>query len=119
MFNTMDTLLSFVNWVNEIMREKSITQADIAKTGYVKSPAVSMFFGYKTKSVGIEMCRAISAATGIPLIAVMEKAGILPASPEFTPKKRQLLELAEVADDNDVELAIAMLEASVKRKQKK
>jgi hypothetical protein len=119
MLSVIDNLSSFVNWVNGVMSEQNITQADISRTGFVTRGAVSALLGLRIKSVGVEMCKAVSAATGIPLTVVMEKAGILPASFEMTPKKRQLLELAESADDNDVELAIAMLEASVKRKQKK
>jgi len=118
MFTLMNDLFSFINWVQEIMREKNISQSDIARTGYVKSPAISMFFSYKTKSVGVEMCRAIAAASGLPLETVMQKAGILPPPSELTPRKRQLLELAETANDEAVDLAIAMLEAAVKRKQR-
>lgn len=114
----VNNLFSFVNWVQDVMREKNISQADIARTGYVRTAAVSMFFSYKTKSVGIDMCRAIAAATGIPLATVYEKAGLLPPSADLTPKKRQLLEMAENVDDDTLDDVIALLEAAVKRKQR-
>lgn len=120
MFNTMNDLFSFVNWANEVMQEKSISQADIARTGYVNNSAVSMLFSLKVKSVGVDMCKAFSAATGIPLVVVFEKAGILPPSNgNLSLKKRQLMELAEKADDETVELAIAMLETAWERKKRK
>ena len=72
------------------MIERNVTQADIARTGFVKSAAVSMFFSYKTKSVGVEMCRAISAATNIPLEVVYQKAGLLPLKPDNDPLLEQI-----------------------------
>ena len=114
----VDELLSFVNWLNQVIREKNITQADIAKTGYVTSSAVSLLFSRRIKSVGIDMCRAVAAATNIPLAIVMEKAGILPVSPELTPKKRELMERLKTASEEDVLLVIEILEASVRAKQR-
>jgi len=78
MFNMVNDLFDFINWVQTAMNAKDITNADIARTGFVKPAAVSMFFSFKTKSVGIDMCKAISAATDIPLVTVYRKAGLLP-----------------------------------------
>jgi hypothetical protein len=78
MLSMIDELSSFVNWANSVMKEKNITQADIARTGYVTSSAVSLLFSLRIKSVGVDMCRAISDATGIPLITIYRKAGLLP-----------------------------------------
>lgn len=79
MINMSDTVEDFVNWANGVMSERNLTQADIARAGFVKSAAVSMLFSMKGKSIGVDMCRAFAAATGIPLIVVFQKAGILPA----------------------------------------
>lgn len=81
MFSVNDTLSSFINWLNQTMHEKNITQADIARTGYVTRGAVSQLLTYRIKSVGMDMCKAIATATGIPLAVVFEKAAILPAQP--------------------------------------
>jgi transcriptional regulator with XRE-family HTH domain len=118
MLSMVDELLSFVNWLNQVIREKNITQADIARTGFVTTGAVSKLFTMQVKSVGVDMCRAVAAATNIPLTIVMERAGILPASSELTPKKRELMERLKTASDEDVLLVIEILEASVRAKQR-
>jgi|GEM_PF-4447929 len=115
-----DTLSSFVEWANVIMSKKNITQADIARTGFVSSSAVSLLFSMRVKSVGIEMCKAISAGLGVPLVIVFEKAGILPSyAGELSLSKRKLLDLIEESDDETIDLIITMLEASWERKKRK
>ena len=52
MLNMVDNLLSFVNWLNQVMQEKNITQADIARSGFVTTAAVSKLFTMSVKSVG-------------------------------------------------------------------
>lgn len=93
----VDNLSNFVDWVNLVMNEKNITQADIAKTGYVTRGAVSALLVKRIKSVGVDMCRAISSATGIPLATVYAKAGLLPPDPGLDPwveeQKRVISEL--------------------------
>jgi transcriptional regulator with XRE-family HTH domain len=85
MYFMVDNLSNFVDWVNVVMRERNITQADIAKTGYVTRAAVSALLVQRIKSVGVDMCRAIAAATGIPLATVYSKAGLLPPDPGVDP----------------------------------
>ena len=109
---------NFVDWLNQMMREKNITQADIGHTDIVTPVAVRKLFTNQLKSVGVDMCRAISAATGIPLVIVFEKAGLLPTpNTHLSPKQRQLIELVIQADNDDVEMAIAMLAAASEGKK--
>jgi len=105
MLNMVDILLSFVNWLNEVMREKNITQADIARTGFVTTAAVSKLFTMSVKSVGVEMCRAISASTGIPLKTVYEKAGLLPIT-------------TDDPDQAEIDSLVAQLEPDLKQQAK-
>jgi transcriptional regulator with XRE-family HTH domain len=105
MFNMVNNLFDFVNWAQAVMNQNNVTQADIARTGFVKSAAVSMFFSYKTKSVGVDMCRAISAATGIPLRTVYEKAGLLPVT-------------AEDPDQAEIDALLAQLEPDLRQQAK-
>lgn len=60
------------------MAQKGLSQADIARTKIVTSSAVSLLFSLRVKSVGVDMCKAIAAATDIPLETVYRKAGLLP-----------------------------------------
>jgi transcriptional regulator with XRE-family HTH domain len=74
----VDELMSFLNWLNGVMKERGISQADIARTGFVTTAAVSKLFTYQVKTVGVDMCKAIAAATNIPLVTIYRKAGHLP-----------------------------------------
>lgn len=126
MFNMSNNLFDFVNWVVDVMNEKNISQSDIAKTGFVKPPAVSMFFALKTKSPGVEMCRAISAATGIPLEVVYRKAGLLPSTPAGPLSEEQqavIHAVSQVKDNKTLRMISAMLDQAIaemdKDKQRK
>jgi len=82
MFLSMaNNLSSFLTWLSQTMDEKEIYPVDIARTGFVTDSAVSLLFSMKTKSVSVDMCKAVSKATGVPLIAVYRKAGHLPEDP--------------------------------------
>jgi len=82
MFLSMaNNLSSFLTWLSQVMEEKKIYPVDIARTGFVTDSAVSLLFSMKTKSVSVDMCKAIAKATGIPLITVYRKAGHLPEDP--------------------------------------
>ncbi len=105
MLNMVDNLLSFVNWLNQVMQEKNITQADIARSGFVTTAAVSKLFTMSVKSVGVEMCRAVAAATGIPLKIVYEKAGLLPPS-------------VEDPDQAEIDSLLSQLEPDLKQQAK-
>jgi len=82
MFLSMEkNLSSFVNWLNQVMKERKVSPTDIANTGFVSISAVSLLTSMTTKSVSVEMCKAIAKATGVPLIVVYQKAGHLPSGP--------------------------------------
>ena len=117
MLNMVDTLLNFVNWMNQIMREQNITQADIARTGFVTTAAVSKLFTMSVKSVGVDMCRAISAATGIPLISVYRKAGLLPSVSITEAEAEEAAELISEITDPDLRQDALEQLALLKQKQ--
>jgi len=96
MLHMDDNLLSFVNWLNSVMREKGISQSDIAETGFVTRSAVSSLFTNRVKSVGVDMCKAISAATDIQIITIYRKAGLLP---NVTLSEAEAQEIAELMSD--------------------
>jgi transcriptional regulator with XRE-family HTH domain len=87
----VDNLSSFVNWLNSLMAQKGLSQADIARTKIVTSSAVSLLFSLRIKSVGVDMCKAIAVAADIPLETVYRKAGLLP------PLKMTEAEMEEIA----------------------
>lgn len=78
MFSMVENLSSFLKWLDEAMRHNDVSPADIARTGFVSDSAISLLISGVTKSVSVDMCKAISKATGIPLITVYRAADILP-----------------------------------------
>jgi len=106
----VDNLSEFVSWVNSVIQEKNITQADIARTGFVTRAAVSALFVLRIKSVGVEMCRAISAATNIPLEVVYQKAGLLPVPSGLSDEQQAVVHaVSQVSDLKILRMISAML----------
>ncbi len=98
----VDELMNFLNWLNGVMKEKSISQADIARTGFVTTAAVSKLFTYQVKTVGVDMCKAIAAAIDIPLVTVYRKAGHLPNIPLADSEMDEIAELMAGITDPDL-----------------
>lgn len=91
-----NNFVSFINWLDGVMTEKNVTPTDIANTGFVSISAVSLLLSKTTKSASIEMCKAISKATGIPLITVYRRAGHLPAAPS---EDETMSEISHIYDE--------------------
>lgn len=106
----VDNLTSFINWAQVLMNAKNITQADIARTGYVTTAAVSKLFTYQVKSVGVEMCKAIAAATDTPLETVYRQAGLLPPLNLTEQEQQQIAALTAKLDPDMRQTAIGLLE---------
>ncbi len=100
MFSVSNNLESFLNWLNLVMKQKNITQADIARTNHVRPSSVSMLFSMQVKSVGIDMCRAIAAATGVPLETVYRRAGLLPDIPLSQEEIDEIVAITSQLDDD-------------------
>lgn len=107
MLSMVETLSSFLNWLDVLMDEKGIIPADIAATGYVTDSAVSLLLSRKTKSVSIEMCKAIAKAADVPLISVYRMAGHLPAIGDIEIDMEQLADEINRMNRNDREEVIA------------
>lgn len=116
---TQGPVIDFVNWVQGQMNIKRFNQADIARTGIVTRQAVSSLFTLQVKSVGIDMCRAISVASDIPLVTIYRKAGLLPHV-DLPQSKRDELDdiLNSIIDIDLIEDAIDLL-TLLKLKQEK
>jgi len=116
MLSMVKSVLSFLDWLRPIMEEKKIKPADIARTKIVSGSAVSLLFSMKTKSVSIEMCQAISQATGISLLTVYEAAGIpMPKLNTNDPDTEQMNHLYRgLKKDSSRKRAIKLLEVLVK-----
>jgi len=110
MFNMPNNLDSFLNWLEGTMRAKNVTQADIARTGLIRSSSVSMLFSRQVKSIGVDMCKAIAAATGTPLETVYRKAGLLPPINLTEEEQEQIAALTANLDPDLRQTALGLLE---------
>jgi len=111
MLSMVDTLTNFVEWAQALMNQKNISQADIARTGYVTRTAVSKLFTFQVKTVGVEMCKAIAAATNIPLEIVYSKAGLLPPLSLTEEEQHQIAALTAQLNPEMRKTAISLLES--------
>ena len=108
MLSMVNTLSSFLEWLTLTMG-KEVTPADIARTGFVTDSAVSLLLSGTTKSVSVNMCKAISKATKVPLITVYRRAGLLPSISLSQQEIEEITEEAAQLNPQDREEALAFI----------
>jgi len=100
---------NFGDWLLERLKEKNISQSELARMAGVSKGTISNLVN-GTKGSGQESLTAIAHALRLPVDLVFEKAKLLPPKPELSAAKRKLLHLADGLPDTDIEIAIALLE---------
>ena len=105
----MFTMENFGAWLLEQLKEKNISQSELARTANLSKGTISNLIN-GTKGSGQDSLIAIAHALKLPTDLVFEKAGLLPPKIELSPIKRKLAYLAETLPDSDIEIAIALLE---------
>lgn len=115
----MANKIEFGLWLQKEREKRGWTQSDFARaTG--KDRAVINRIESGGALPAVETFIAFSNALNYSPLVLLRVAGLLPASnDDLTPKKRQLLHLAEQADDDTVELVIALLEKAWENKKRK
>ena len=108
---------NFADWLKEELRKRNWKQADLAQRSGLDSAVVSNIINGKRKA-GETTIPAIARALQIPVKLAFEKAGLIPPETELTPKQRELMEKLKGLDDVTVQLAIDVLEISVKNRQR-
>jgi transcriptional regulator with XRE-family HTH domain len=110
------TTEDFVEWLKIEIKNRGWSQADLSrKSGISPSQITRLFNG--ERGIGGDSIIAISQALNIPVNLVFEKARSIQPKTNLSPIKRQIMHLAEQADDDDLELIIGMLEKAAERKQ--
>ena len=95
-----------------------MTQTDLAVKAGVTRGAIS-FVVTGNRRPSPELLSKIADALKLPEELAFRAAGLLrPINDDLSPQKRQLIHLAGQADDETVELAIALLEAASQRKKR-
>src|SRR5690349_10952794 len=89
----------------KLLEDKGWTQADLARRTGRSRTAISDVISGK-RPIGQKLALDIATALNIDADDFFRNAGLLPPKPgELSPKKRELLHLAEQADDETVDLA--------------
>jgi len=109
---------NFSAWLADQLSERGMTQADLSRASGISPTSIAnLLNGHR--SPGADACSKIAIAFRMPEETIFRIAGIMrPAKDDLSPKKRQLIHMAEQADDDVVEMALAMLEAAWERKKR-
>ena len=93
-----------------------MSRADLAARAGVTRASISHVVS-GARRAGPDLLTRIADALQLPEETVFRAAGILrPARDDLSPAKRRLMRLAEDADDEVVELAVAVLDAARKQR---
>lgn len=113
----MFSMVNFGDWLLEQLRERNLSQSELAKQAGISKGTVSNLVN-GTKGAGQDSLIAIARVLRLPPDLLFEKAGLFSAKPELTPKKRELMERLRDAEEADVQMVIEILEAAVRAKQR-
>ena len=104
---------SFVEWVDSLMKEFKLSNAEFARRGDVSESYISKIRN-EERGVGYDFCSAISKVFNIPLAEVYRAAGLLPPIAKSTAQKEQLNylydHLKEVGQEDLISYAHFLLE---------
>ena len=77
----MSTDTNFSGWLQEELKKRGMSQADLSRKSGLSTAAVSRIMG-GSRGVGAEACTAIARALKLPPETVFRQAGLLPWEPE-------------------------------------
>lgn len=116
MLNVVDSP-DFVDWLNNEMRQRNMSQAELARLGGITRSAVNKLLNRQQKSPGREMLDAIARALRLPSETVYRAAGFLPPIPEINAELRVLNHLFMQLDEDDRQDILALIETKIRRKE--
>lgn len=111
---------NFSDWLTNELKQRGITPAQLSRSAN-KSQAVIGRILNNEREASPETLQAIARALKLPIELIYQKAGLLPPSSadDLSDAKRQLIELAKQADEDTIDMAIAMLEAAHRQQRRK
>jgi transcriptional regulator with XRE-family HTH domain len=105
-------------WLSEELDRRNMSQADLARACRVSTAHISRIVSGE-RNVGTKALTNFAQALNLPVDFVFEKAGFLPPTSDLSPTQRTLIDLAKDLPDNDVELAVVLLEKLKTRRDTK
>lgn len=111
--------IRFGLWLQKEREMRGWTQSDLARaTG--KDRAVINKIESGGALPAVETFIAFSNALNYSPLVLLREAGLIPsANDALSPKKRQLMQLAEQSDEDAVDMALAVLETAWEKKKRK
>jgi len=116
--------VDFSEWLQNILIEKQMTQAELARKSGLSTAQISRLIA-KRSFPGPDGCKAIASAFGLPEVQVFQAAGLLTES-KNDPRQDLILYLAEQLPDEEyddliayINLRIKLLEERGKKSEKK
>ena len=118
MLNMVDTP-DFVDWLENEMKQRNMSQAEMARLGGITRSAVNKLLNRQQKSPGREMLDAIARALRLPSETVYRAAGFLPSLPEEDTDLLVLNHLFVQLDMDDRQDILALIETKIRRKEER
>lgn len=107
---------TFSDWLTSEIASRNMSPADLARASGKSQAVIGRILNNERKPAP-ETLIAIARALHMQVEEVFRVAGVLPPAKEkssLTPRQVELLELAEDAEERDLDMAIAMLRAALK-----
>lgn len=103
----MNMKTDFVSWINEQLKERSWSQAELARRGHFSTGALSRIMN-RERMPGVDICRGIAEAFGMRDVDVMKIAGLAdsPSPDEQTPSLREMISRFMALSDKDQEAVL-------------
>lgn len=89
MFAKLFSVNDFVAWMEEARIRRGWTQAELARRAGVSQAAISRVMS-GTRGVGVELCRSIADALGVPEKEALRAAGLLKDDAEPAPGQDEM-----------------------------
>lgn len=103
------TNISFAEWLQEIMDDREIKSADLARLAHLDPGVITRILKAEREATP-KTLTAIAHGLKLPPDYVFEKAGILPPKPELNSLQRELLYASQGMPESDIRMALQILE---------
>jgi transcriptional regulator with XRE-family HTH domain len=97
-------MTDFSLWIGQELDRRGWSRSEAARRGSISPSAMDKVIG-GFANPGIDFCRGVARAFGLPLEEVFRLAGILPPKPSFNLRDRKLV--YHVGNNLDERLAVA------------
>lgn len=122
----MNMKTDFVAWINEQLKERNWSQAELARRGHFSTGALSRIMN-RERMPGVDICRGVAEAFGMRDVDVMKIAGLAsnPSLDEEPPSVREMISKFTRLSDEDqaymlkIVTALDETEQAQKRRAKK